>query len=533
MAGVIRLLAVAALLPLQAAGQLPEYLNASCLLAAWSTLSSEWAAELHTIDSSCPEQPCNSFTDGGGNMYNAPGGNHIFIRSGVAYQGSPATIGATGYANSTGGLEYHTTCDERGPTGVADVQYTACTAGTLFLGVFSSDTQSIGGVRIEGVLGSQGRGVTSGSAQPLTSDRLFGFWKSAHSTVRSGPSGRVYDSSINHLFITNTPGAQHSWDTSNRFDHDDVSFTVPAITTTPGSQLHLYDTHYYVVGNVATTDTCGTQTIETAAECRTAAIALGLADETLVVDEMNLNGEPQGCYEAGASGRDSPGETHIIRFNVQPPGKQYYYSPNGPCAHYDKCICAGAPDAPPASQPASLVYYMMWGGNEQDGNAGGFNSSEFQRVLDAVAAACPVPPLPPAQPPAPPLLPVPSAPPPPRPPSPSPPPPPPPRPPPPSPPPPPPPPPPSSPSAPPLCSPPQSPPATAGRDDSALIGGIVGGACAAAAVLLLILRLVFSAVRRPRAPVATRPSAVLGAPVPVDVFVGLECASSSAASAKE
>lgn len=51
---------------------------------------------------------------------------------------------------------------------------------------------------------------------------------------------------------------------------------------------------------------------------------------------------------------------------------------------------------------ASILYYFMWGG---DGDGGFYNQSAFQRVLDALAAACPLPPRPPPAPPPPPQAP--------------------------------------------------------------------------------------------------------------------------------
>ena len=327
-------------------------------------------------------------------MYDAPGGNRIFVRSGGLYPGSVRS----------GGLTYHASCTgPRQPTGEADILYTACLSSTIFASVFSSDTASIGGFRVEGLLGTQGRGYTAGSADPLTSGRLLGYWKSVHTSLQQSGTVLSYDTSVNHLIITSTPGALHSWDTSNRFDHDDLSFTPPTIQTAPGSQLHLH-THYYMIGNVASTATCGAEVITTAAECLTAAIALGLLDDTMTVEETNLRGEPPGCYEDRAHMiQPASGGAHRVRFNIQPPGEQYYYSPNGPCAHYNKCICAGPPPPPqPPSSPAYLVYYMMWGGDERVGGPGGFSANQFPLVLDADAASCPIPPAPPPSPPGPP-----------------------------------------------------------------------------------------------------------------------------------
>ena len=52
-----------------------------------------------------------------------------------------------------------------------------------------------------------------------------------------------------------------------------------------------------------------------------------------------------------------------------------------------------------SSEGVSALYYLMWGG---EGTAGFFNESDFSRVLDALAGACPLPPRPPPSPPPPP-----------------------------------------------------------------------------------------------------------------------------------
>ena len=225
-------------------------------------------------------------------------------------------------------------------------------------------------------------------------------------------------SSVNHLIITTTPGALHSWDTSNRFDHDDVSFTAAKLD---GDQIHLHDGRFYMVGKVETSEECKDHgdEITTAAECREAALALGLLRADEEVDEQSSNSAPPGCYEDGthtavtrAQGGNFNGR-HVVRFNKQPPGPRYYYSPNGPCAHYDKCICADHNRPAPGSTvgpnvPAVLVYYMMWGVEQDDPTApGGMSADQFQLVLDAVAENCIVPPAPPPSPPSPPAMPPP------------------------------------------------------------------------------------------------------------------------------
>ena len=317
-----------------------------------------------------------------------------------------------------------------------------------------------------------------------------------HTAAAGGPSSAATRAS--HLIITSTPARCRSWDRAT----DSTTTISPhtTIQTAPGSQLHLH-THYYD-GNVASTATCGAEVITTAAECLTAAIALGLLDDTMTVEETNLRGEPPGCYEDRAHMiQPASGGAHRVRFNIQPPGEQYYYSPNGPCAHYNKCICAGPPPPPqPPSSPAYLVYYMMWGGDERVGGPGGFSANQFQLVLDAVAASCPIPPAPPPSPPGPPHPPSPMpSPPPPSPPPPSP---------------------PQPPSAPPVSPSPPTVRTTAGQTASggagngALVGGIVGGVVGLLGLVLVIVLAVQCTRRRQAAP----PKAVLGAGVPVEMM---------------
>ena len=254
-------------------------------------------------------------------------GNRIFVRAGGDYAQGINLRDGHGFR---GGLDY-TGCDgELQPSGEGDIQYSACLSSTLFASVFARGEDGIGGFRVEGLLGTFGRGLTDGNVDALTSGQLFGFYKSSHTAINSGGlMGNIYDTSVNHLIITTTPGARHTWDTSNRFDHDDVSFTPPNVGSSANAQTHLH-THYYMVGNVATTDTCGSDEIASAAECRSAAVALGLGDFNF--QEIRNTNEPPGCYEDAAHMLDTRGGQHRVRFNVQPPGPNYYYSANGPCA---------------------------------------------------------------------------------------------------------------------------------------------------------------------------------------------------------
>lgn len=104
-------------------------------------------------------------------------GNRLFVRSGGEYNGGQTTISA-----SDGGLSYHPSCGaELQPTNVGDIQYSACLEDTLFAGVFSSATSAIGGFRVEGDLGADGRGDLHGNNASLSSGRLHGFYKSVHS----------------------------------------------------------------------------------------------------------------------------------------------------------------------------------------------------------------------------------------------------------------------------------------------------------------------------------------------------------------
>ena len=308
---------------------LPHH-NVSCLLDAWNAVSPQWSSTLHPISQTCPPSEtggCRNFIhDGGGDMYDR--GNRIFVRAGGDYAQGINLRDGHGFR---GGLDY-TGCDgDLQPSGEGDIQYSACLSSTLFASVFAPGEDGIGGFRVEGLLGTSGRGLTEGNVDALTSGPLYGFYKSAHTALNAGGlMGNIYDTSVNHLIITSTPGARHSWDTSNRFDHDDVSFTAPNISSSPDAQTHLH-THYYMVGNVATTDTCGSDEIATAAECRSAAIALGLGN--FQFSETAAASEPPGCYEDRAHLIDNYGGRHQVKFNVQPPGQpHYYYSANGPCA---------------------------------------------------------------------------------------------------------------------------------------------------------------------------------------------------------
>ena len=84
--------------------------------------------------------------------------------------------------------------------------------------------------------------LVDASTASLTSCRLHGFYKSVHS---SNKLSSHWDQSVNHLIITTTAGARHTWDTSGRFDHDDVAFTTPTIDALPGSQVHLHTPHHH------------------------------------------------------------------------------------------------------------------------------------------------------------------------------------------------------------------------------------------------------------------------------------------------
>lgn len=122
----------------------------------------------------------------------------------------------------------------------------------------------------------------------------------------------------------------------------------------PGAQVHLH-THYYQIGNRFTTEECFDDEIKSADECKAAAIALGFGD--VEVETVRNAYDPPGCYEP--SGHVIGDEGHIVRFNTATE-RGPYYSSNGPCAHYDICICKGREKQWPPAPPASLLYYLMW-----------------------------------------------------------------------------------------------------------------------------------------------------------------------------
>ena len=326
-------------------------------VAAELSLAYTSCTELHaagacqqlSVKRSCPvscgschnDDSCSNYiNEGGGRMFSTLGGNRLFVRSGDTYADGQSRW----LDEPAGGLDYTTSgCgDALKPTGDGDILYSTCNTSTLFAGVFSSESRSIAGFRVEGVLGSKGRGVTEGNLEPLKSGRLHGFYRTSHSAC-TWDGGCM--SSVNHLIITTTPGALHSWDTSNRFDHDDVAFTAAKLG---GDQIHLHDGRFYMLGKVESTEECKDHgdEIKTAAECREAALALGLLRPDEAIVEQEVNTEPPGCYEGAthtavtsAQGGDFGGRHHV-RFNKQPPGPLYYSTPNGPCAQYAKCICA-------------------------------------------------------------------------------------------------------------------------------------------------------------------------------------------------
>ena len=211
----------------------------------------------------------------------------------------------------------------------------------------------------------------------------------------------MHPRSVNHLIMTDAADATHSWDETGRHDTDDLAFTPAAPPVT----------QYLVRTSGETPNHCSTAAatyVTDAAECRRAAFELGL------VHLPDAPGQPEDDEKAG-----SPTDPPYCYMGAQ---TLYFNSGGtnlGACRENDKCICKYDTAPPPFEPPepdqrrgASLVYYLMWGGDEQLGASGGYNASQFQSVLDAVANACPVPPAP-LPPPLPPSAPPPKPPPPP------------------------------------------------------------------------------------------------------------------------
>ena len=197
----------------------------------------------------------------------------------------------------------------------------------------------------------------------------------------------MHPRSVNHLIMTDAADATHSWDETGRHDTDDLAFTPAAPPVT----------QYLVRTSGETPNHCNTAAatyVTDAAECRRAAFELGL------VHLPDAPGQPEDDEKAG-----SPTDPPYCYMGAQ---TLYFNSGGtnlGACRENDKCICKYDTAPPPFWPPepdqrrgASLVYYLMWGGDEQLGASGGYNASQFQSVLDAVANACPVPPAPPPPP---------------------------------------------------------------------------------------------------------------------------------------